>query len=549
MPLSQELVQHQQLIKVGHKKSRESTMTGLDLSSQLKRFEPPTFKGEVKLYDQWKQDYLRIVIPIVGEDLYYLRNCLVGEPFEDIKYLQTFEKAICRLDEKYGDERKLIIILNYEIENFGLINEGDYGKLISFITLLESAWNIVKARGLDSQFDNLMFIGKVERIFPDQFRMKWYQSCEGKKEDKFDRLMKYLTNQRSIHESLVFFKQIESGLYKSGKKSYETSFNEISNYTGSGLEPLVGKSDELTEKVADVKLASTLSKVKCKPIRCPLHKCEGHSLETCNIFLRLNSKARLAVAKKYNLCFKCLIDHHPAHLCGRKELCPKMIGKDICTGNHHFLLHGYFVGNSREGYKSRPEDSQGNENGNLDTGERFSETHEHKATKDVKFEENHRSTEVMNKSSDIVNRVESYKADDKTDVGTMESKKENEFGLAEFSRFLLMFMMYILSQNLNGSLRSWALSVQSEFWRNLIYMKEAAISIEIWNAKYLLLLVLIIMNCRKQIKMMQSRIWTNFNYGKESVSEKFEDKSLELNKFFQHYYWIGLPGICLMCLV
>ena len=84
-------------------------MQEFEKSRLLKRFEPPMFSGDVKSYDQWKKDYLRIVVPIVGMDVYFLRKCLVGEPFDDVKFAPTFEKAISRLDEKYGDNWKLII--------------------------------------------------------------------------------------------------------------------------------------------------------------------------------------------------------------------------------------------------------------------------------------------------------------------------------------------------------------------------------------------------------------------------------------------------------
>ena len=300
-------------------------MERMDLSPLLKRIEPPTFNGDIKLYGQWKKDYYRIVLPNVGEDIYYLQKCLVGEPLDDVKHAQTFDKAISRLDEKYGDSWKLSILLHHEIVNFACIEEGDYDNLISFITLIENVWNIIQARGLDSNFDDIILIGKIERILPEQLRYKWYQSCKGRREDKFERLMEFLRIQRSIYESLVFSKQFELDSHCANKES-ASSVVEVKKGGRASFENVLDKIDELNTKIKNVNVNSMPKKEIFKPIRCPLHKCGGHSLVTCNIFLRLNRKSKLEVAKKFSLCFNCLVDHHPAHLCQKNEPCQKMVG-------------------------------------------------------------------------------------------------------------------------------------------------------------------------------------------------------------------------------
>lgn len=46
------------------------------------------------------------------------------------------------------------------------------------------------------------------------------------------------------------------------------------------------------------------------------------------------------MAKSYGVCFKCLMDFHPARNCKLGKLCDVMIeGKGLCNQNQHPLLH------------------------------------------------------------------------------------------------------------------------------------------------------------------------------------------------------------------
>ena len=55
-------------VKVG---AERVVMKGDEVAMMLKRFEPPVFEGSIKHYNQWRNDYYRIVVPSVGKDVYF----------------------------------------------------------------------------------------------------------------------------------------------------------------------------------------------------------------------------------------------------------------------------------------------------------------------------------------------------------------------------------------------------------------------------------------------------------------------------------------------
>ena len=283
------------------------------------------------------------MIPKGGKDLYFLLQCLKGEPHIDVQYFQDFDQAIHRLDEKYGNERNLVLLLISEIKCFGFIHDGDYEALISFISLLESAWCIIKSRNLDLELNNFSVMSVIEGILPEKFRLKWFESCKGERDQKFERLIKFLTYQRGLFETLLFAKKLEAAVVGPTAEINSDSADLRSNdHASQVLHPPLDEVNQLNSQIQRKKPDLSFNHEEIKPVSCPLHNCKGHSIGTCNIFRKLNDKSKISVARKYGLCFSCLADNHQAHSCGKDVRCNKLVGNELCNGRHHLLLHHAF---------------------------------------------------------------------------------------------------------------------------------------------------------------------------------------------------------------
>ena len=97
--------------------------------SLFKSLDFPSFDGNVKGYLRWKGDYKNIIELLVGKESFFLRSCLKGDPLEEVRYFSKSEEIFERLDEKYGDSNKLMILLETEIELYQTIQNDIRGKI------------------------------------------------------------------------------------------------------------------------------------------------------------------------------------------------------------------------------------------------------------------------------------------------------------------------------------------------------------------------------------------------------------------------------------
>ena len=102
-------------MKMNDNNQEKMSMMSLGNASLLKGVEIPMFDGNLKEFLKWKKDFNRIVAQIVGNDSYFVVKCLKGEPLSEVRFLQTFEEIMERLEDKYGDSHKLLVLINYEI--------------------------------------------------------------------------------------------------------------------------------------------------------------------------------------------------------------------------------------------------------------------------------------------------------------------------------------------------------------------------------------------------------------------------------------------------
>ena len=66
---------------------------------------------------------------------------------------------------------------------------------------------------------------------------------------------------------------------------------------------------------------------------------------SCRRFQNLGVKERWSIAKEKRLCFRCLASDHEGRACTKARPC----NINGCTRNHHYLLHGFAQGDTRDG--------------------------------------------------------------------------------------------------------------------------------------------------------------------------------------------------------
>ena len=106
----------------------------------VKPLNSPHFSGNIRQYVSFKQDFNRLMTNQYGQDPYALRQCLSGEALETIKgiegdYLEMFQ----RLDAKYGEPRKLVDAIIFDIQKLKPVPEGDSRKFINMVDVVN--WN------------------------------------------------------------------------------------------------------------------------------------------------------------------------------------------------------------------------------------------------------------------------------------------------------------------------------------------------------------------------------------------------------------------------
>ena len=97
---------------------------------KVKPLAPPVFSGEMRSYGTFKKDYMRLIVPMYGEDAYALKKCLNGDALSCVEGVEDkFKEMFRRLDNKYGNKCKLTESIVSELKNLKPVQEGDSKKV------------------------------------------------------------------------------------------------------------------------------------------------------------------------------------------------------------------------------------------------------------------------------------------------------------------------------------------------------------------------------------------------------------------------------------
>ena len=300
---------------------------GLDMWRQLKRVEIPTFSGEKKNYQSWKAAFLSCIdsAPATGEyKLLQLRQYLSGDALKVIDSLghsaTAFEAAKDRLERKYGGKRRQIAIYLEEIDQFRQIRQGNARDIEEFADLLDIAMINLKEAGQDYELRDGSLYTKLQRKLPETMLTQYHRWIfENHKDESVMTLRTWVLQEAE-------FRTIASETVHgfTGRMASNAPARPVPRY---------GNQRTFFGETKDQRM----TKFNCRECG------KQHGIWSCRIFAKRNVRDRWNIARRLQLCYRCLGEDHQGKSCPRSRTC----GQDGCVDLHHRLLHKQKTGEQR----------------------------------------------------------------------------------------------------------------------------------------------------------------------------------------------------------
>ncbi|KAK4322373.1 hypothetical protein Pmani_006887 [Petrolisthes manimaculis] len=170
---------------------------------KIKAFEPPMFNGNVRDYPRFKEDFKNLVKSVYGEDAYALKKCLSGDALQTVKGVEGNNiEMMQRLDDKYGNMRKVMDLVISDLKALKKINEGDTKGFVKLVDQVEQCWLDLKNINLEEELNMANIVSHIERVLPNLQKREWIIKAEEvlAAKDLFPTLLKFLQRERRILE-------------------------------------------------------------------------------------------------------------------------------------------------------------------------------------------------------------------------------------------------------------------------------------------------------------------------------------------------------------
>ena len=292
---------------------------GQDLRRQLKRVQIPVFSGDKRQYQSWKAAFLACIdsAPATGEyKLLQLRQYLSGEALKVIDSLghsaAAYKAAKDRLERKFGGKRRQIALYLEELEQFRQIRPGNAKDIEEFADLLDIAMINLQEAGQHYELGDGSLYNKLQRKIPQAMLAHYHRWIfENNKEESVLALRSWIMQEAEFQ---TIASETVRGL--TGK------FADASNL------PAARYGNQRTF-FGETKGGRKSQKIFCLECR------KQHGIWNCQEFIRRSVADRWNVAKRLQLCYRCLAQGHQGKSCPRSRAC----GQNGCTDLHHRLLH------------------------------------------------------------------------------------------------------------------------------------------------------------------------------------------------------------------
>ena len=303
------------------KKAKEQRRERKEMGIKIEKLKIEQFDGELRAYPQFKRNFEKFIVPNLqhGEVAFVLKNYLSKDVRRDVDMLDDQEEVWKRLDNKYGNRRKLVDSILTDIKQLKMCNDDQPLKTLAMIEVIEKAYRDLEMLGMTREINNSTIISSIESKLPSEIEKEWiklatYLDENNPEEDRFPELLKLLVE---------FKRRLE--------------------YKHSELRSAAKESRGRTYLAKDAYDDEVMNRVPVQRNRCWIHPQEDHPIWKCEEFRSKEPKERSDIVKENNACFKCLEKGHIARWCRRNFAC----NHDGCGGPHHNLLHGgYQAGSS-----------------------------------------------------------------------------------------------------------------------------------------------------------------------------------------------------------
>ena len=189
---------------------------------KVDRLSLPIFRGDVRHYARFVREFNNTVGHQFTDPkikLMYLQNqCLAGQAKEYVRNLTSFDEAMDRLQERFGKVSVVLDTVLKEIKDLRLPDEEPKA-VVSLSSVLERAWDDLKAIDSVEEFCNVVTLGVIEAKLPPRIQILWAQEKNaGNSKVVMLALREFLERQRKIAESVLTMRGKTVDFDKSGTR-------------------------------------------------------------------------------------------------------------------------------------------------------------------------------------------------------------------------------------------------------------------------------------------------------------------------------------------
>ena len=254
------------------------------------------FNGNIRQYPTFKMEFNKYIVPLchASQLPMVLKSYLSMNVCEDVENVDSdVESMWRRLDEKYGDQQKLVDSIMNDVAKLTTSNTDE--SALKMIHTIQRAHQDLKRLNQEAELYNATILSQIERKMPTRMQWEWVQQVVSiPYTEKYQRLMPFLSEWQKRME-----------------------------YNSSAIRTNKNNTDS-------PKLNEPQHKNNCW-----LHKNCEHPIWRCRLFQSLPVDERIELTRVNQACTTCLEIGHSHDACARRFKCPE----DNCQANHNQLLH------------------------------------------------------------------------------------------------------------------------------------------------------------------------------------------------------------------
>lgn len=280
---------------------------------KLQKLEIPKFKSDMKTFFKWRSIFERLTRKCSDETKYdYLLNSTEGESRRYVENRNTYDDAMEKLNEKYGNVHTIIGLLIDEIKKLNMVKRGDFVSFENLSIKVNEFHEKLILMGKEHDAENSYVLKEIERKFNEDDYQRWLESCGDEIDQRTVRdLVSWLDKQTHIRR--ITHANCQPTVSNTSPDKGQQKFKSRFQINSSNI-------DQEERKLM----------VENKCILCS----DEHLIKDCPKFSLLSLKDRWERAKSSRLCFLCLKGNHRRNECNEGNC-------KVCDGLHHQLLHNY----------------------------------------------------------------------------------------------------------------------------------------------------------------------------------------------------------------